>query len=66
LSHDAGGETSTLKVTTINRTFNWADATLEVYNIEDCGSYASGTMTFKDMKMVGVSGAVLTPDWAVT
>jgi hypothetical protein len=31
--------------------FNWADATLEVYDTNDCDEFAKGTMTFGELKL---------------
>jgi hypothetical protein len=34
-----------------NRSFNWADITLEVYSIDACDQFASGDMVFSELEM---------------
>ena len=48
---DDSANAQVLSVSGGNRTFNWADVTLEVYSIEACDQFAPGEMIFSDLKM---------------
>jgi hypothetical protein len=39
-------------VTRAGRKFNWVDVTLETYEATDCSQFASGPVSFYDMKLV--------------
>lgn len=39
-------------VTRAGRKFNWVDVTLETYDVTDCAQFASGPVSFYDMKLV--------------
>merc|ERR1712026_591447 len=45
-------------------TYNWADVTLEVYNLTNCGQHSSGTVTFTDLSLYDAQGRHLTPRWS--
>lgn len=47
----ARGTESALLMSRDGRTFNWADVTLEVYNIERCTQFASGPMLFERLQL---------------
>jgi len=45
-------------------TYNWADVTLEVYNLTDCAQHSPGEVKFTDLKLYGASGEQLSPQWS--
>ena len=47
----ATGKETSLSMTRDNRTFNWADVTLEAYNVQSCDQFAAGPMVFDDLKL---------------
>ena len=47
----ASGKESTLKMTRDGRTFNWADVTLEVYQMSECSQFARGPMLFDKLNL---------------
>lgn len=47
--------------------FNWADATLEVYAVNNCNQFAKGPMTFGDLKLWDVNNNPIALDnWLLT
>jgi len=47
--------------------FNWADATLEVYNVKRCDEFAGGTMKFGELKLWDTDMIrILKNDWLLT
>ena len=48
------------------RDFNWADATLEVYNVKSCAEFAGGAMHFANLSMWDEHGTGLAPRWLST
>ena len=47
--------------------FNWADATLEVYNANTCDEFATGAMTFGNLSLWDVDmNPILKKKWLLT
>jgi len=46
--------------------YNWADVTLEVYNIAQCSDFAPGKAVFNKLTMLDKQGQTLTPTWTMT
>lgn len=44
-------------------TYNWADVTLEVYNLTSCSMHSPGKVQFENLDLYGSSGNKLTPSW---
>ena len=59
------GQTASLRINTGAELFNWADVTLEVYNISSCDQFAVGPMKFLDLSLTGVDGTPLVPSWTL-
>ena len=60
------GNSTALTVDTKGLTFDWADVTMEVYNVGDCSQFPTESVTFSDMTLLGSGGESLTPDWTVS
>jgi len=58
------GQQVTLAVTINGRTFNWADVTLETYNVRACTEFPVGPMTFSSMVLELIDGTQPAPAWA--
>jgi len=46
--------------------YNWADVTLEVYNVNQCGHFANGQFTASNLALYDSQGTRLTPSWQYT
>ena len=46
--------------------YNWADVTLEVYNIAQCGDFASGNFVAGDLALFDQQNQRLNPQWSYT
>jgi len=46
--------------------YDWADVTLEVYNVVSCGDFANGPMTFTGLQLMDVQQEILKPNWQLT
>eukprot|EP01087_Luapelamoeba_hula_P004038 TRINITY_DN139_c0_g1_i2.p1 TRINITY_DN139_c0_g1~~TRINITY_DN139_c0_g1_i2.p1 ORF type:complete len:309 (+),score=38.72 TRINITY_DN139_c0_g1_i2:74-1000(+) len=57
---------STLNVPDAGRDFDWIDATLETYGVQNCGEFASGNMQFYNLRLKLSNGAGNTPSWKTT
>jgi len=60
------GQHTTLNAQVGSYIYNWADVTLEVYNIAQCTDFATGPMTFSALAMTDSKGQTLTPQWQLT
>ena len=45
---------------------NWADVTLEVYDIQSCGMFPSSRMAFRDVTLWDVDFGELKPQWSLS
>jgi len=45
-------------------TYNWADVTLEVYNVTSCDQHSPGKVTFQNLELYGSNGEQLAPQWS--
>jgi len=46
--------------------YNWADVTLEVYNLNDCSMFANGAAFFNLLNLRDSQGTTLNPQWQFT
>ena len=60
------GQETTLSVNTGTEFFNWPNATLEVYNIDNCNQFAAGPMTISAMEMLDTNGGPIDMTWQVS
>jgi len=60
------GQETKLSCPRQGRNFNWADATLEVYNVKSCDEFAVGPMTFTENKLWDTDMNPMTPKWLLT
>mmetsp|Transcript_14497 Transcript_14497/g.38226 ORF Transcript_14497/g.38226 Transcript_14497/m.38226 type:complete len:168 (+) Transcript_14497:177-680(+) len=60
-----GVNTTSITVDTSGLTFDWADVTLEVYDVDECLKFPKDLVAFADMTILGAEGQSLTPDWSV-
>jgi len=62
------GQNVTLRAQVGNYNYNWADVTLEVYNIDtnQCGMFGNGPMKFSSLVLKDVQGETLSPKYTVT
>jgi len=60
------GKNTTLYSEVGDYLYNWADVTLEVYNLATCNQFAVGPMTFSNLILKDQQQQVLTPTWTVT
>jgi len=60
------GKNTTLYAHVGNYLYDWADVTLEVYNVVACGDFANGPMTFSGLTLKDVQQATLSPAWSLT
>ncbi|ELR18578.1 uncharacterized protein ACA1_155240 [Acanthamoeba castellanii str. Neff] len=58
-----GRQSTQLTVPDAGRKFNWVDVTLETYDVTDCAQFASGPVSFYDMKLVLSDGSSVPPVW---
>jgi len=63
---DKTGQVASLSCPRQERNFNWADVTLEVYQITECEMFSPGEMVFGDLTLWDTSFAPLTPEWALS
>jgi hypothetical protein len=57
---------TTLTVADNSRTFDWACATLEEYDVTTCSSYNSQPFGCTQMEITALNGQKLTPSWSAT
>lgn len=61
------GKQTALKASGVGRLFNWADVTLEVYDITSCALFASGPVTFSQMELWDTEAKpIASSDWLLT
>ncbi len=60
------GKESNLQMARGGRTFNWADVTLEVYNLQRCSQFAQGPMRFDALQLWDTNLEPIVPDGAPT
>jgi len=60
------GRNTTLFPHVGNYLYDWADVTLEVYNVVACGDFANGPMTFANLNLKDVQQQTLSPSWSLT
>jgi len=61
------GEKTTLQAAGNGRIFNWADITLEVYDLTSCDLFATGPMTFGEIKVWDTTmRPIKTDKWLLT
>jgi len=65
-STNPAGQKTTLNAQVGDYQYNWADVTLEVYTISQCGDFAPGKAYFNKLVMTDNVGQVLTPSWTMT
>ena len=56
---------TTITVDTTGLTFDWADVTLEVYDVDECAKFPRDAVSFADMTILGAQGPSLFPRWDV-
>jgi len=63
---DLDGErhNTTLTAEVGSYTYNWADVTLEVYNVTSCDQHSPGKVTFQNLDLYGSNGEKLAPQWS--
>lgn len=59
------GQDADLSVEVGQEVFNWADVTLEAYNVYDCDQFMNGPFVFSDLVVKDTSGNVMAPDWTL-
>lgn len=62
----ATGEAATLQCPRQGRNMNWADVTLEVYQILSCDMFAASRMAFREVTLWDTSFKELTPQWSLS
>jgi len=60
-----GKNSTTITVDTTGLTFDWADVTLEVYDVDTCAKFPKDAVAFADMHILGAQGQSLVPQWDV-
>jgi hypothetical protein len=60
------GRHTTLNAQVGDYIYNWADVTLEVYEVTDCSDFAPNKAYFKDLDLMDDKGETLTPQWTFT
>jgi hypothetical protein len=60
------GQNTTLYAQVGGYNYNWADVTLEVYNVVNCNQFAVGPMTFSGLTLKDQQQQTLTPSWTIT
>eukprot|EP01123_Difflugia_compressa_P003942 TRINITY_DN15268_c0_g1_i1.p1 TRINITY_DN15268_c0_g1~~TRINITY_DN15268_c0_g1_i1.p1 ORF type:complete len:304 (+),score=40.35 TRINITY_DN15268_c0_g1_i1:2-913(+) len=58
------GEHTTLNADVGDYVYNWADITLEVYNVNSCTDFAPGKAFFNDLVLKDEQGQTLNPNWS--
>ena len=62
----ATGKSTALTCPRQGRNFNWADATLEVYQITSCDMFSPAEMEFQHVSLWDTSYKPLLPEWALS
>lgn len=62
----ATGKASTLLCPRQGRNFNWADVTLEVYQIAKCAMFSPSRMAFRNVMLWDTAFKELTPQWSLS
>lgn len=57
------GQTTSLTPRVGSYNYIWADVTHEIYSINSCQQYSSGTVHFTDLTLTGSNGESVTPSW---
>jgi hypothetical protein len=60
------GRHTTLNAQVGDYIYNWADVTLEVYQLDTCPQFATGRATFNALSMKDSMGQTLNPSWQFT
>jgi hypothetical protein len=60
------GKSTTLNAQVGDYNYNWADVTLEVYNVDSCSDFAPDKAYFNQLTLKDVQGDLLTPQWTFT
>jgi len=60
------GKHTTLNAQVGDYNYNWADVTLEVYNVVDCTDFAPNKAVFNALTLKDAQGDLLTPQWTFT
>jgi hypothetical protein len=60
------GANTTLYAQVGDYNYDWADVTLEVYNVNSCTEFASGPMTFTALTLEDAQMQILSPAWTLT
>jgi len=60
------GKHTTLMAQVGDMNYNWADVTLEVYNVNTCNQFATGQFTAAKLALYDSQGQQLSPQWSYT
>jgi len=60
------GKDTSLHAQVGDMNYNWADVTLEVYNVNACSQFANGRATFAQLDLKDAQGKTLNPSWTFT
>jgi hypothetical protein len=60
------GKHTTLNAQVGDYNYNWADVTLEVYNVDSCDDFAPNKANFNELTLKDAKGDKLTPKWTFT
>eukprot|EP01089_Gocevia_fonbrunei_P003283 TRINITY_DN1320_c0_g1_i3.p1 TRINITY_DN1320_c0_g1~~TRINITY_DN1320_c0_g1_i3.p1 ORF type:complete len:300 (+),score=67.35 TRINITY_DN1320_c0_g1_i3:359-1258(+) len=60
------GKSTELRAQVGDMNYNWADVTLEVYNINACNQLANGRALFTNLNVKDAQGSTLSPRWSFT
>lgn len=62
----AGSQHSTLRVNSMNRVFDYADATLETYYVNGCNYYPTEPILYNNISLKLTDGSIASPRWSKT
>jgi hypothetical protein len=60
------GQHTTLNAQVGDYNYNWADVTLEVYNVVSCSDFATGQAVFSQLVLTDSQKQTITPSWTFT
>jgi len=68
IDSEFNGQHTTLNAQVGDYNYNWADVTLEVYNVDpnQCGMFGPGPAYFNDLTLKDKQGQTLNPGWGMT
>jgi hypothetical protein len=66
IDSEFNGHHTTLNAQVGDYQYNWADVTLEVYQLDTCNQFAPGKAWFKDLNLKDKQGDKLQPKWTFT